>query len=201
MIEKILIATSNPAKFDSYKNIINDFSDKIDVFSLYDLNISEKVEEDQDDIVKNAVKKALFYRNISNIPTLAIDESFFIDYLPKDKQPGLKVRRCIGKTATDQELLNFYLDLIKDIPEDKRTARFISGIALVIDKDKIFTGTAEIEQFFSEKVFPYRKGYPLGAICIDAKIKKPVSQMSKEELLLSKTPIYAVVKGLIEKVK
>ena len=51
MIEKLLIATNNPAKFDTYKKIINTYFNNIEVFSLKDFNINNKVEE------KKKVKK------------------------------------------------------------------------------------------------------------------------------------------------
>lgn len=200
-MRKILIATKNPAKFDTYKKIVNTFFKDLIIISLKNLNIKESAIENCDTVVDNAIKKAIFYMKKSNLPTLSIDEAFYVDYLCPKEQPGIKVRRCIGKEATDDELLDFYIKLVKNIPKTKRTAKVISGIAIALPNGKVFSDKKIIKQVILDKPRPYRKGYPLGAICVDEKIQKSVKEMNEKEFFQTKKPIYDSVKKLINKAK
>jgi len=82
---QILIATHNQAKFDRYKNILSQING-LKIFSLSDLKISEKVEENYTTNTENAMHKAITYGNISGLITIGVDEAVMTNFLPDNEQ-------------------------------------------------------------------------------------------------------------------
>ena len=56
------------------------------------------------------------------------DSGFFIDAL--NGEPGIKARRWNGSQMTDEQMITYCIDQLKDVPDGKRTALFRSVIAL-----------------------------------------------------------------------
>ena len=42
-----------------------------------------------------------------------MDDTLYIEGVPKDLQPGLFVRRVNGKSLTDEEMIEHYTNLVK----------------------------------------------------------------------------------------
>jgi hypothetical protein len=64
------------------------------------------------------------YAAESGLPTLAEDESLYVDFLPKDQQPGVLVRRVGGRELTDQELIDHWEAIVKNVPEGERVGNW-----------------------------------------------------------------------------
>ncbi|MFN3301991.1 MAG: non-canonical purine NTP pyrophosphatase, partial [Patescibacteria group bacterium] len=176
--KKILIASRNLAKVKDYKKFLKDFSLK--VIDLNDLKITKKIKEDGKTFKENAIKKAKFYSQITNLPTIADDSGLEIDYL--NGQPGVKSRRWLGYEASDKELINLVLEKLKGVPWKKRKAKLKAAIAFALPKSKVFTFEAETKGFILEK--PKGKliaGYPFRSIFYISKFKKPFSLLSPTE--------------------
>lgn len=152
---KVLLATHNPGKIKVYAKALNSFG--IEVCGLSDLKISEDYEEIGKTFEENAKAKALFYYQLAKIPTLADDGGFEIDYL--GGQPGVKSRRWLGYSASDEEIVEHLKKIVPTIPLDQRTARFIAVSCLVKnDKEIYFAKNSEVG-YVTEKV---RNDYPAG---------------------------------------
>jgi len=115
----LLIATFNPGKFREYKIIINQILKlSLNLISLKDLKINEKVEEKEKNYKDNAILKAKFYCKISGLPTLADDSGLEIDYLKG--WPGVKSRRNEeGKELSDKKLITMVMEKLKGVPFEK----------------------------------------------------------------------------------
>ncbi|MCD4760329.1 non-canonical purine NTP pyrophosphatase, partial [bacterium] len=111
-INKLLIATHNPGKFEEIKNRLSSLN--VDIISLKDLNIKEDFEETGDTFKANAKGKAEFYYNLSKVPTLADDSGLVVDAL--NGEPGVKSRNWLGYRGTDKEILNHLMERMKDVP-------------------------------------------------------------------------------------
>ena len=141
---KLLLATNNAHKVAELKAILGDYFSE--VCSLKEAGISFEAVEDGDTFEENALKKArqtLDYAKDSFDAALADDSGLCVDAL--DGAPGIHSARFAGDghdTAANNAKL---IELMKDVPWDQRSARFVSSIALVRKgyPDLCVTGTAE----------------------------------------------------------
>ena len=161
-MQKLLIATTNPGKFAEIKKYLSDLP--IELLSLADLGIKEKVVEDGKTFKENAIKKAKFYGKISGLPTIADDGGLEIDIL--NGEPGVKSRRWInGIDASDEDLINYTLKKLEGMLLDKRGAQLRTVIALVLANGKVYTSEGVVRGLISEK--PYEKrtaGFPFRSL-------------------------------------
>lgn len=179
-MKKLLIATTNSAKFREYKALLKNLSFKI--VSLQELKIEKKVKEDGKTFEENAIKKSQFYSKLTNLPTLADDGGLEIDYL--NGKPGIKSHRWLGYEASDGELINFLLKKLKKVPWQKRKAQFRVVIALTIPGKGTFTSEGKIRGIILTK--PRGKlipGYPYRSIFYLPKYRKSFNEFAfKEEI-------------------
>ena len=117
-MQKILIATTNEGKFHE---VVNFFSDlHFEFVNLKQAGLSKyDVEEPFDTTWENALHKAKFYAKKSGLLTISEDTAFYVDAM--DGAPGVKAKR-FGATA--QERNQKILTALKNVPTNKRTARF-----------------------------------------------------------------------------
>ena len=178
-MKKLLIATTNPGKLKEYKELLKDLS--FDVVSLKDVKITKDAEEGEKTFEKNAIKKAMFYSKLANLPTLADDSGLEIDYL--NGEPGVNSRYWPGHRATDQELIDLALQKLKGVPWRERKAKLKAVLALIIPPKKIFISAHEIKGFILTKPRRLIPGYPFRSIFYLPKFKKVFSELSfKEEV-------------------
>lgn len=120
----LLIATHNKNKLQEIKEILQDIPFKIK--SLIDIGFSEEIKETGGSFKENAKIKAVFVGKRTGLFTLAEDSGLEIDAL--DGRPGIYSARY--EMGSDLDRINKILNELKDTPKEKRTARFMSVIAL-----------------------------------------------------------------------
>lgn len=121
-MSKLVIATHNPAKIGELSKYLAPLvSEGVELVSLADLGITEEPEETGTTLEENAILKAKYYAEKTNLPCLADDGGFEIDIL--NGEPGVKSNRWLGYKATDQELIDYTLKRLEGIPFDQRAAR------------------------------------------------------------------------------
>lgn len=169
-MKKLLIATTNPGKLAEIKYFLKDLPLKL--LSLTDLKIKEKVEENGLTFEENAKKKAIFYAQISSLPTIADDGGLEIDYLKGE--PGIESRRWInGNEASDEDLINYALAGLKGVPVKKRGAQLRAVLALAIPGGKVFTSEGKVGGIIAEKPISSRTpGYPFRSLLYIPEIGK-----------------------------
>jgi len=133
-MEEIIVATNNEGKLKEIKQILKEYNLK----SLKEIGCSIDVVEDGDTFEENAKKKAKEISEFLKLPCLADDSGLCIDYL--DAWPGVNTARAVGRNKED---FNIILEKLKDVPEDKRTARAICCIAYC-NKEKLVIGKGEL---------------------------------------------------------
>lgn len=177
---KILLATTNPAKIQSYGKKLQDRG--IDIVTLKDLNITLDVVENGETPLENAIKKATEYHKISNIPTVAIDDGLFLENVPDILQPGTNVRRVNGKRLDDKEMIEYYISLVNKFGENGKLSGFFSkGIAVVDEKDTYTFEYKTKRVFTNRKSSIINKGYPLASIQIIPFFNKFKSELTEDE--------------------
>ena len=138
---KIIFATKNKGKIKEINAIMSDMN--VEVISMEEAGINVDVVEDGTTFQENAIKKAREIMEISGLITMADDSGLEIDYL--DKAPGVYSARYMGEDTPYDIKNSKILDIMKDVPEEKRTARFVSVIATAIPGGKIVTTKGTIE--------------------------------------------------------
>jgi len=131
---KILIGTNNENKFNQFKRVFNNLNPDIELFSLRDLGIADDVKEDSENLLDNAKKKARYYGEKSGMLTLSDDLGFFVDAL--NGEPGTHAKRW--HLGTDRERYMKILEMMKDMPEEKRICRYKSALAVYDPAKKDF---------------------------------------------------------------
>lgn len=106
-----------------------------EILSLNDAGIDIEVEEDRDTFVGNAYKKAEeIYLHLSeedreNTLVLSDDSGLSVDYL--DGAPWVYSARYAGEAHNDAANNEKLLNELKDVPEDKRGAKFVTAMVLL----------------------------------------------------------------------
>lgn len=143
---KIVLATRNQHKYEEMKAILKD----LDFDLLYALDFPDlpDVEEDQDSIEGNSIKKAKEVAHNTQLPALADDTGFFIEAL--NDEPGVFAARYAGEGCTYADNVNKVLALMQD--KTHRNARFETVVALAFpNQDEVITAKGTIKGHIIEQ--------------------------------------------------
>ena len=182
-MKKILFATGNMAKVNRFLDGL--LAKDIQILTLKDIDINLNIEENGKDAIENALIKARAYYEKTKIPTLAMDDTLYLENVPINKQPGMYVRRVAGKTLSDDEMISYYSSLAKEYGNNgKLTARWIYGMALIKDgKEYTYTWSKDDFYIVSTPSNIINPGYPLNTISINKKLNKYFTDMTVEDKL------------------
>ncbi len=181
---KVLFATTNQAKVLKYKKTLEEKG--IELITIKDLDFKLDIEESGKDAIENACIKAKAYYDATHITTIGMDNNLFIEELPEDKQPGTHVRRINGKELTDDEMIVYYTNLVKEYGS-KLTAKWIYGMVIYSDSGKKEFLWSSGHFYFIDKPSNKRNiGYPLDSISIVPEFNKYLVELSDEEKTILK---------------
>lgn len=139
---KLIIASNNAHKIAEIKAILGSHYEEI--LSLREAGIEADVVEDADTFEGNALKKASeIFDMVQADAVLSDDSGLEVDAL--NGAPGVYSARYAGAGHDDRANNEKILANMKDVPEDKRTCRFVSAVALVREGKKpiVVRGTVE----------------------------------------------------------
>ena len=134
-MKKIIIASNNKAKIREIRAIIGE--QDIELLDLKDIGFTDEITEDGYSIKENAVKKGLSVMKAVGELTIADDSGLEVDAI--DGQPGVLSARFSGEGATDESNNRKLLELLSNIPMEKRGAQFRCVMALIYPNRKILT--------------------------------------------------------------
>lgn len=120
---KVILASKNPHKLTELSAILSQHGFEIALESEYGLDID--VDETGATFEENSLLKAEAVMKASGLPVLADDSGLMVDAL--DGAPGVYSARY-GHKSSDGERTEFLLENMKDVPDDKRTAKFVCVI-------------------------------------------------------------------------
>jgi XTP/dITP diphosphohydrolase len=129
---ELLVGTTNQGKFAEVQAFLQNLPLKI--YSLTSLGKWPTIVEDGKTFEENALKKACTLAEYSGYITLADDSGLEVDAL--DGAPGIYSARYSGEEGNDQRNNDKLLAVLKDVPEEKRTARFVCALALCAPKSQ-----------------------------------------------------------------
>jgi XTP/dITP diphosphohydrolase len=103
-----------------------------------ELGVEEEAVEDGETFRANALLKARFFSSRTALPCLADDSGLEVDAL--GSRPGVYSSRY---APSDAERIARLLEEMREVPEDRRTARFVCAAALVVPpRDTVSPATA-----------------------------------------------------------
>ena len=176
---KVLFATTNPSKVKKYKDRLE--KRVLELITIKDLDMNLHVEESGKNALENAYIKAKAYYNATKIITIGMDNNLFIDELPEEKQIGTHVRRINGKELNDDEMIDYYTNLVKEYG-GKLTAKWVYGMVIYNGKEKKEFTWSKSNFYFVDKPSDKRNpGYPLDSISIIPEYNKYLVELTDEE--------------------
>ena len=181
---KVLFATTNLAKVRKYKEKLKENS--IELITINDLDFKLDIDENGKNAIENAYIKAKTYYDKTKIPTIGMDNCLFIEELPEEKQPGTHVRRINGKELKDDEMIEYYTNLVKQYG-GKLTAKWVYGMVICNGKETKEYTWSKGDFYLVDKPCKERNpGYPLDSISVMPENNKYWLELTDEEKLKSK---------------
>ncbi len=146
-MKKFIAATKNKGKIKEISEILKDFP--YEVLSMESVGLNIDIEETGSTFEENALIKASEISRITGETVMADDSGLEVDFL--NGAPGIYSSRFAGENATDEEKNKKLLDMLKDVPFEKRAARFVCVIAVVFPDGSNFTVKGTCEGYISNE--------------------------------------------------
>ena len=174
---KLILATSNKDKAREIAEILSDTP--FVVTTMKEEGYDPDIVEDGKTFEENALKKA---RAVHELATgayvMADDSGLCIDAL--DGAPGIYSARFCGEDSTYPEKFKKIFEMLKDVPEEKRTAKFVCSIAVVRPDGSEFTVRGEVCGVLHEKPMG-DGGFGYDPIFYVPEFGMTTAQMTKEQ--------------------
>jgi len=123
---QILIGSNNKGKIIEISEVLQGLP--LEIIHPAHLNITDAPPETGATFEENALQKARFYFEKTQLPTVADDSGIIVEAL--ENELGLHTRRWgAGPQASDQEWIDFFLERMK--MEKNKRARFVCSIAYI----------------------------------------------------------------------
>lgn len=131
---EVIAATNNQHKLEEIRDILKDIG--YEVLSLKDVGIKVDIEENGTTFRENALIKAREIWRLTGKASIADDSG--LEVFALNGEPGVYSARYAGVEGDEKDKANNkkLLQNMKDIPDNKRQARFVSTIALIFPDGK-----------------------------------------------------------------
>lgn len=123
---RIFLATKNPGKAAELEELLSPHG--LHVAGPERMRDLSAPVEDGNTFRDNAVKKALHYSRLVELPVMADDSGLEIDAL--GGRPGVRSARLGGPSASDMDRVRLVLSQLEGVAWEDRTARFRCAIAI-----------------------------------------------------------------------
>lgn len=177
----ILYATTNPGKFAEATSHF-----EVHGYSLTSperLGLSRVVEETGNTLEENATLKAEAYLPYVSSDTIVIGDDTGIEIDALGGEPGIKVRRWLGHTMTDQEIVDYTLKRLKKIVLQKRTAHFRTVLAIAQKGRSTHTVEGKLSgQILTAPIGRMREGMPFWQIFYITELKMTLGQFHSKSI-------------------
>ena len=141
MKQRLIFATGNEHKMKEIREILDE--SKYEIISMKEAGVDIDIVEDGKTFEENALVKAKAVMEVTGQLTLADDSGLEIDAL--NGEPGIYSSRYLGEDTSYVKKNSVILERLKDVPEEKRSARFVCAVAAVFPdgQTKVIRGTME----------------------------------------------------------
>ena len=201
---KLVLASGNAGKLAELRDLLGDAG--IDLHAQSEFGV-EDAEETGLTFVENAILKARHAARATGLPALGDDSGLCVDAL--DGAPGLYSARYAGTHGDAGANIVKLLDALREVPEQRRNARFVCVLALLRHADdpqpliaegvwegRILSAPRGAGGFGYDPVFfdpdVFGPGRGMGAAELDAALKNRISHRGRALALLRDTLLAAV---------
>ncbi len=141
-MQKVILASGNKHKLEEIQEILKDY--RLELETMHDAGLVDyEIIEDGDTFEANSLIKAKAVMKELGIVTIADDSGLEVDAL--DGAPGVYSARYAGEHA-DYIANNVKLvEEMADIPDDKRTARFVTVLTMLFENGHTIVVRGEVE--------------------------------------------------------
>jgi len=160
---KLIYATTNPGKFEEVQKLFS--SHHLPLHSPQEFGVSLTIAETGSTLEENACLKAETYLHAlpSDCVVLGDDTGVEIDAL--GGEPGIRVRRWIGKEMSDQEIIDYCIKRMNKVPLKKRQAQFRTVIAVAALNKQTHTFSGVLSGHIVKTPTPLKiKGFPFESL-------------------------------------
>jgi XTP/dITP diphosphohydrolase len=175
---KIVFATKNPGKLIEMNELMVGLD--VEVASAKDCGVKGSAVEDGKTFEDNALKKALFVLEQIQDWSLAEDAGLCAEAL--NGKPGVHSARWAGENAGNEQILDHLLEVMKDIPIEKRSGYFENALVLAAPDKRnwVFKGRVDGVVALKPRGKP-RPKLPYDQIFIPDGYDKTFAEMTSQE--------------------
>lgn len=184
-MKRLVVATKNKGKIAEIKKVLSNIP--FDIVAMSNIGINIDVDENGTTFEENSLKKAIEICKVSKTIVMADDSGIEVDFL--NGAPGIYSARFGGPEATDNDKNIKLLNMLKDVPFEQRTARFVCAIAVVFPDERSFVVRDTCEGFigfeckgnngFGYDPLFYMQQYKKTMAELDIDIKNKISHRAK----------------------
>ncbi|MER3419231.1 MAG: non-canonical purine NTP pyrophosphatase [Chloroflexota bacterium] len=131
---RLLLATTNPGKIRELRALLAGCG--WEILTPQDIGLTLHVEETGQTYAENARRKAQGYARASGLVALADDSGLEVDAL--GGAPGVHSARYAGQDTTDADKMGMLLAELREVPDERRTARFRAVIVIATPDGRTF---------------------------------------------------------------
>lgn len=135
----LVLASRNKAKLKELRRILEGMN--WEVISAEDAKVQGEAEENGATFEENAFLKAEYVCKASGLPAVADDSGLCVDAL--DGRPGVYSARYAE--GSDDDRIDKLFSELKEVPDEKRTARFVSAVCCVFPEGEKILVRGECE--------------------------------------------------------
>ncbi len=173
---KLLLGTQNRGKIRELEELIGDGD--VRITTPFEEGVDLPVEETGATFHENASIKAKTYAARSGLVTLADDSGLVVDAL--DGAPGVYSARYAGLQVSDRDHYELLLENLAGVPDDRRSARFVSVVAIATP-----AGNIELCEGTCEGIVGTRPegegGFGYDPVFYIPELEKTMAQLTLEE--------------------
>lgn len=176
MKQRLIFATGNQDKMREIREILGDKD--YEILSMKEAGIDLDIVEDGSTFEENAMIKAKAVMEATGALTLADDSGLEIDAFGGG--PGIYSARYLGTDTSYTEKNKVILEKLKDIPEEKRTARFVCAIAAAFPNGQTLTTRGTMEGIIGYEA-KGENGFGYDPIFYLPRFEKYSAELSRDE--------------------
>jgi XTP/dITP diphosphohydrolase len=172
----IVVASRNPGKVREIRALLADLP--VEVESLLDHPEVPAIAETGVTFTENSIQKACAVAEATGRLALADDSGLEVDAL--DGAPGVYSARFAGPNATDSERNARLLELLAEIPAERRTARYVAAITIASPEGEVRSTVATCEGVITDEPRG-TNGFGYDPLFLVPELGRTMAELSPEE--------------------
>ncbi|MBQ1317746.1 MAG: RdgB/HAM1 family non-canonical purine NTP pyrophosphatase [Lachnospiraceae bacterium] len=175
-IKKVVFATGNADKLREIREILSDLP--VEVVSMKEAGFTGDIDENGETFADNAMIKAKTVCGALGCITLADDSGLVIDAL--DGRPGVHSARFMGHETPYDKKNAAILSMLSDVPEEKRTARYVCAIAAAFPDGRTYLAEETMEGKIGHEARG-RNGFGFDPVFVAGEDGRTAAELTDEE--------------------